>query len=133
MSETQYTPGVCNINPSEVAYRRKAYYLGLGIGVPLFIALLVLGASPLLSLIMFIPGWIGAIGYLQAKHKFCVGYAASGVHSASETYADVAAVTDEADRFKDQKKARDLNMQSLAIGAVVALVTALLLMVRNSL
>lgn len=133
MSETQYTPGVCNINPSEVAYRRKAYYLGLAMGAPLLVVLIVLGVSPVFGLIMFVPGWIGAIGYLQAKHKFCVGYAASGVHSASDTYADVAAVTDEADRFKDQKKARDLNVKSLAIGVVVAVISMLALMIRNTL
>lgn len=133
MSETQYTPGVCNINPAEVAYRRKAYYLGLAMGLPLFIVLLVFGASPAFGLIMFVPAWIGAIGYLQAKHKFCVGYAASGVRSASDTYADVAAVTNDSDRSKDQKKARNLNAQSLAIGAVIAAMTVALLVLRNSL
>lgn len=131
MSETQYTPGVCNINPAEVAYRRKAFYLGLAIGIPLFLVLLAVGAHPAYGLIMFIPAWIGAIGYLQARHKFCVGYAASGVHSASDTYADVASVTDESDRFKDQKKARNLNLQSLFIGVLIALITSAVLLLRS--
>ena len=72
MAENYYTPGVCNLNEPEIAYRRKAFYLGLIIGIPLLLILLVLGAAPIVGVLMFLPAWIGAIGYLQAKNKFCV-------------------------------------------------------------
>ncbi len=132
MSETHYTPGVCNINEAEVAYRKKAFYLGLGVGLPLLAVLLVLKASPVTGLLMFLPGWIGAIGYLQAKHKFCVGYAASGVYNQSDEYAETQKIIDSAKRDLDTKRARQINLQSLAAGAATAAVSVLLLIVVRS-
>ena len=126
-TESYYTPGVCNINPSEVAYRKKAFYLGIVTGAPLLIGLLVFGAQPYLGLILFLPVWIGAIGYLQAKNKFCVGYAASGMYSEDDEYANIAKVAEAAARKLDQARARKMNLQAFAIGIVGALISAALL------
>lgn len=119
MADSHYTPGVCNINDAEARYRKKAFYLGLAIGLPLFVVLVVLRAHPLIGLVLFIPSWIGAIGYLQAKHKFCVGYAASGVHNTSDKYGETEAIIDEAQKKLDKKRARSVNIQSMLIAAIV--------------
>ena len=124
-----YTPGVCNINEKEVAYRKKAFYLGLGIGVPLLAVLVATKANPILGLAMFVPAWIGAIGYLQAKYMFCIGYAAGGIHSSSDEYGDTREVVEAASRKLDAKRARKINLQSLTVGAVVAVTSVLLLIV----
>lgn len=128
MSE-YYTPGVCNINEKEVAYRKKAFYLGLGIGVPLLIVLVVVGSNPILGLTMFVPAWIGAIGYLQAKYKFCVGYAASGMYNSSDKYADTKEIVDAISRKLDASRAKKINAQSLGLGALVATASVLLLLI----
>lgn len=122
-----YTPGVCNINESEIAYRKKAFYLGIVIAVPLLIFLIVIKASPILGLVMFVPAWIGAIGYLQAKYKFCVGYAASGVYNSSDEYADTKAIVDAASKKLDTARARKINTQAVLIGLVIAAVSVGLL------
>ncbi len=125
--ENYYTPGVCNLNQPEVAYRRKAEYLGIGLGVVLLAVLLVTKAMPLAGLMMFVPVWLAAIGYLQAKNKFCVSYAASGVHSASAEYADTAKIVEEASRKLDKARARKMNTQALVAGVVGAVLTCGLL------
>lgn len=127
MSENYYTPGVCNINEPEVAYRKKAYYLGLIIGPPLLAILLVVQAAPFYGVLMFLPAWIGAIGYLQAKYKFCVGYAASGVYNASPEYAETQKIVDEASQKLDKARARKINTQALLIGVAFAAATSGLL------
>ncbi len=124
MAENYYTPGVCNINQPEIAYRMKAFYLGIGIGIPLFVLLLALSAPAITGLLLFVPAWIGAIGYLQAKNKFCVGYAASGVANNSPEYAETQKIVDEASRQLDKKRARSINIQALAIGIFFAGLTA---------
>lgn len=118
MTESYYTPGVCNINESEVAYRKKAYYLGLSIGFPLLLVLIIFKSPTYMGVIMFLPIWIGAIGYLQAKYKFCVGYAASGVYSKSAEYAETEKIVEEAKRKLDAKRARKINTQALLIGVL---------------
>lgn len=130
MSETSYyTPGVCNINEAEVAYRMKAFYLGLGIGLPLIVALAVFKAAPILGILVFLPAWIGAIGYFQAKYKFCVGYAASGVYNNSAEYAETQAIVDAASKKLDGKRARKIHTMSLLTAAVVTAATCGLLTV----
>lgn len=110
----------------------KGFYLGLAIGVPLLVILAAVEAMPLTGVIMFVPGWIGAIGYLQAKNKFCVGYAASGVYNNSDEYAKTAKIIEEASRKLDKKRARKINTQSLAYGLATAIVSVVILAVIQS-
>lgn len=124
-----YTPGVCNINESEVKYRMKAFYLGAGIGIPLLLLLVIINASPTLGLLMFVPGWIASIGYLQAKYKFCVGYASSGVYNSGDEYAETQKIVDESKRRLDKNRAAKINAQSVFIGVVVAVLSSALLTV----
>ena len=128
MAENYYTPGVCNINPKEVAYRRK-FGIGLGVAgiVGLVLALLV-KAPALLGLPLFLLYWLSAISFLQAKNHFCVSYAASGQYNKSADYADVAQAT--ADQHAiDKAKARTMNIQAVLIGAVSTALACLLLAV----
>lgn len=127
MAENYYTPGVCNLNEPEIAYRRKAFYLGLIIGIPLLLILLVLGAAPIVGVLMFLPAWIGAIGYLQAKNKFCVAYGASGVYNSSPEYAETQKIVDAAFKKLDKARARKMNTQAFVIGIVVTALTVALL------
>ena len=129
MSEHYYTPGVCNINEPEIAYRKKAFYLGIATGVPLLVFLLVVKASPYTAIVMFLPVWIGAIGYLQAKNKFCVGYAASGLFNSSPEYAETKAIVDESSKKLDKARARKINYQALGIGLIGASLSSFLLFV----
>lgn len=127
MAESEfYTPGVCNINPKEVAYRRNVGLVSDAIAAVLLIALLIFKAPAVSGLIVFLPSWIGAICYLQAKNHFCVSYAASGQYNASDKYSDVAKASAEQHK-KDKQKARTMNIQGFVAGLVAAGLSVLVL------
>lgn len=126
-NDSQYVPGICNINYDEIKSRRNAGHFGLGLTIVVVAFLVYLRAMPLLSILVFVPGFIMAIGYLQAKNKFCVGFGAAGIHSASESGADTAAVEDEAAQKADKEKSRRMNLQSAGVGIALSVITALLL------
>ncbi|HWB39334.1 MAG TPA: hypothetical protein VG604_03795 [Candidatus Saccharimonadales bacterium] len=127
MAESEfYTPGICNINPKEVAYRRK-YAVGFGVAaVVVLILLLVFKAAPAVGLVLFLPIWLGSISELQARNHFCVSYAAAGEYNASDKFADVAKATAE-QHAADQKRARKLNLQAVLSGLVGAAVCVAIL------
>lgn len=116
MAETYYTPGVCNLNPAETKRRRAAGYLGVGLAVVIFAILAIWRVAPAYGFVLFVPAWLAAIGFLQAKNHFCVSFAASGIYSADDT--SKTAEVETAAHKQDQARARRLNLQALAIGVV---------------
>ncbi len=121
-----YIPGVCNINRAEIARRRSVGYIGLVLFVVLLVALLALPLSRWFRIALFIPAFIAAIGFLQAKNKFCVGYGAAGMQHASDGDPAALTVDDTAALTKDKQKTRRINTQA-AVYAVLATVLALIL------
>lgn len=127
MTSTDYVPGVCNINKAEVAYRKKAMWFGYGVALAMFIALLLFGVEPWLrALLLFLPLYVGVIGSLQVRNKFCVSYGASGKQHADDATTNAVMVTDAAARKMDASRARRMNLQALAITVAVLLVTCLI-------
>jgi len=120
-----YRPGVCNIGPAEIARRRRAGHIGLIATVGLLAVLLALHAPPIARLVLFLPAFAAAIGYLQASFRFCAGFGGRGVFN----FGDIGrmdAVIDPDARAKDRAMATRLALASAAIGAVVAVVAFLL-------
>ncbi len=119
-----YVPGVCNINPKEITYRRNVGHAGAAIFVVLLLAIIVLGLSSYLKLALFLPALLGAAGYVQAKEHFCVGYAADGQHNARDGSTKAATITDKAalaiDKLKTSKMYRQMFIYA-AIATVIAL------------
>lgn len=124
-SSPAYIPGVCNINHAEIAYRRKASYVGLALFVIVAIVLFALDINRWARLILFVPAFIAAIGFLQAKNKFCVSYAASGQQNATDGSKSASTVSDAAAHGKDKARAQAMNTQA-ALAAVVATAIALI-------
>ena len=120
-----YVPGVCNINHAEIAYRRKAGYVGLIITLVLFVVLYALNLNQWFRIVLFVPAFVAAIGYLQAKNKFCVAYGANGKQNASEESKGASAVTDKAAIVRDKIKARSMNLQATVIALGIALLACL--------
>lgn len=114
MAESAYIPGMCNINTAEVAYRRKGMWFGIVSSVVVFVPLLILDAAWwLVAVALFVPVYIGAIGFLQVKNKFCVGYGASGQQNADEGGESSQSVIDKAAIAADKAKTRKMNLQAL--------------------
>lgn len=125
-SDTNYVPGVCNINTKEIAYRKKAGYFGLGLTIIVAAALLTLGLNRYIRIIVIVPIFIAAIGFLQAKNKFCVAYAAAGTQNADDGSEKATAVTDNSAVNADKKRAQKMNLQALAISVLLTALFVLL-------
>lgn len=123
---SSYVAGVCNINSQEIARRRQAGHLGLGGFVLVGASLVAIDAPSYIRLVLFLPAFLAALGYLQARHKFCVGYAASGQQNATEENVTPQAIEDEGAIVKDKARARRINVQAFVIAAIATLIAVLL-------
>jgi hypothetical protein len=122
---TNYIPGVCNINPQEIRHRQMIGHVGLIITVILFILIFATNAPWYFRLAIFIPAFLSATGYLQARNKFCVGFANAKMQHADDD-AEAVAITDKSALKKDKKKAQSINLQSALIAALVVAVVTIL-------
>ncbi|MEP6710155.1 MAG: hypothetical protein ABJA64_00355 [Candidatus Saccharibacteria bacterium] len=125
MSEqTNYIPGICNINPKEIKNRRMTGYFGLA-AVALMLALfLTFDLDHWIRLAIFAPAFLSATGFLQAKNKFCVGFAGAKMHHADD--GEAVKITDNKSLLLDRIKARKINLQAFGIAILVTIITLLL-------
>jgi len=125
-NSTAYTPGVCNINSAEVAYRKKAGYIGAAVFVILLILLLLLDINRWSRLVLFAPAFVAVIGFLQAKNKFCVAYGSSGKQNAAEESSESKSIKDAGAIIKDKIKAKSMNLQAAIIALAATLMVCLI-------
>ena len=76
-----YQPGVCNIGPAEIDRRRRAGHIGVVATIVLFAVLVALDLPPIVRLVLALPAAVAASGYLQARMRFCAGFATAGVYN----------------------------------------------------
>jgi hypothetical protein len=117
-----YVPGVCNINREEIAKRRKIGHLGLGVLVVLLILFIYLDANITFRLLLFLPAMLASSGYLQAREKFCVGYAGAGKQNATEGSTEATNVIVKEALAADKRKARRMNWEAFAIAILVTFI-----------
>jgi hypothetical protein len=115
-----HRPGVCNIGPAEIARRRRAGHIGLAATLVTLVVLVAVNAPPLARLVLVLPATIAASGYLQAWLKFCAGFGGAGVFNFGDL-GTTEAVTDDAARAADRRRAGQIGLASFAIGVAVAL------------
>ena len=120
-----YRAGVCNIGPAEIARRRRAGHAGVVATLAVLAILVLLGAPPITRLVLVAPAMIAASGYLQARLRFCANYGWRGIFNVG-AIGDGEAVADPSARAADQRRAVQIGLGSLGIGAVVAAVAVLL-------
>lgn len=115
----QYQPGVCNIGPADITFRRRSGHLSAVAAAGLLGLLLAARAPRLARLLVAIPAAGAASGYIQARSHFCAGYGSAGVYNFG-ALGNQQKVTDDAARALDAARARRIGMQSLAVGLAVA-------------
>ena len=120
-----YQPGICNIGPAEIARRRRAGHVGLGASIVLLAALVAIDAPPLSRLLVALPTAAAASGHLQARFRFCAGFGSRGIYNFGEL-GQTAHVEDAEARRRDRARATQIGAASVAIGAGVGVVAALL-------
>ena len=110
----EYQPGVCNIGPTQ---QRRRLLLGVGslALAAAFVAAVVSLAWPQWSLILTVfPLYGAAMGGLQYRERFCIGFAGMGVFDVGGGTNEIG---NEAALAADRKKAVKLNAKAMAIGA----------------
>ena len=110
----EYQPGVCNIGPTQ---QRRRLLLGVGslALAAAFVAAVVSFAWPQWSLILTVfPLYGAAMGGLQYRERFCIGFAGMGVFDVG---GGTSEIQNEAALAADRKKAVKLNAKAMAIGA----------------
>ena len=121
-STDQYRAGACNIGPAEIARRRRAGYLGLGVAAVLAVGLVAAGAPPLLRLLVGFPLAGAAVGLIQARLGFCAGFGMAGVRN----FGAIGSV----ERVEDARARRADRVKSIGIivaGSAIGLAGSLLL------
>lgn len=122
MRETAvYQPGVCNIGPAEIRRRRLSGWVGLGVSVVFLALAFALGWAAPWRLLVALPVFLSAQGFLQAAFHFCVGFASRGLYNFGALGSEES-VQDAEFRRADLRKALLITVLAGAIAAVVAVV-----------
>ena len=121
----EYQPGVCNIGPAEIRRRRMSGWVGLAVAVGFLILAFALGWAAPWRLLVALPVFLSAQGFLQAAFHFCVGFASRGLYNFGALGSEET-VHEAEFRRKDQRKALLITVLAFAIAAVVAVVAYLI-------
>lgn len=121
-----YIPGVCNIGSREIMRRRA-----VGIAALVFAVIsgyTLLAADDLAKSArwgIFFPLLVSAIGFIQARNKFCLAYGLAGTFNFGKIN-DMERVFDAESKKSDRKKAGTILIQAVIVaGAVTAIFVAL--------
>lgn len=120
MSETSsgYLPGVCNIGSREIMRRRA---VGIAALVFAMISGYTLYAADDLTKSarwgVFFPLFVSAIGFIQARSKFCLAYGLAGTFNFGKI-GDMERVFDAESKKSDRSKALVILVQSAIIAGV---------------
>lgn len=123
--ELSYAPGACNIGPDEIARRRRVALVGLILTIAIAVALLAGGATGPVRLIVALPLTSAAIGWIQARRRFCMAYGLAGTFNLG-AIGEMSRVSDRAALAADRRTALIIAAQGLAIGVAGALLFLLL-------
>ena len=110
----EYQPGVCNIGPTQ---QRRRLLLGVGslVAAGAYVAAVVALAWPRWALIAtVVPLYGAAMGALQYRERFCIGFAGMGVFDVG---GGTSEVHNEQALAADRKQAVRLNAKAIAIAA----------------
>jgi hypothetical protein len=115
--ELSYAPGACNIGPDEIARRRKAAVAGLVASVVLAVVLVALGSPQggTERLLVALPLTGAAIGWIQARRRFCMAYGLAGTFNLGKI-GEMSRVSDQVALAADRRTALIIAAQGLAIG-----------------
>lgn len=123
--DDRYAAGTCNIGPPEIARRRRSGYAGLAAALVLAVLLLVTDAPPVLRLAVALPLFTGFLGLLQARARFCVGFAVAGVSNFGPL-GRTNRVEGPAERRADLRRAAGMAVLAGILAVALAVVFAVL-------
>jgi len=121
----QYIPGVCNIGPAEIRLRKRLGWYGLLVTIILWVALDWFRLPAEAMLILFVPVFFSANGFLQGFMHFCAGFGMRGLFNFGPEVGKTDTVPQAEFRKKDRKKSQQIFAYAVIIGIVIALIAVL--------
>ena len=119
--QLEYVPGACNIGPEEIARRERVARIGLVATVALALLLLASGVgvgSPT-RLLVGLPLTGAAIGWIQARRRFCMAYGLAGTFNLG-AIGNMERVSSAAALAADRRTALVIVAQGIAVGVIGA-------------
>jgi len=118
---SEYVAGSCNIGKGEI--RRRQTVALIGLFLVFFSASTILGTdqSRFVRLSIFLPAMIFAVGFIQARKKFCLAYGLAGTFNFGKL-GSISKVQSEEDKKADRKTAINIFIQSALLAAAITLV-----------
>jgi hypothetical protein len=125
-ADDRYVPGVCNIGAWEIRRRRRFAYLGFAAAAILFAVLVAIDAPAWTRLFVFLPLASGLVSWLQARRRFCAGFAVARVSNFADGDDGRRRVEDEAAHRADIAAVRRMIRDAVLIALPIAILAALL-------
>ena len=118
---SEYVAGSCNIGKGEI--RRRQTVALIGLFLIFFSASTILGTEQPRSvrLSIFLPAMIFAVGFVQARKKFCLAYGLAGTFNFGRL-GSITKVQSEQDKKADRKTAINIFVQSALLAGAITLV-----------
>ena len=125
MNTINYVPGVCDIGKEEINKRKRAGIVGLILTVLTYSLFVYFEVSKGVRFLTFIPAVISAIGFLQARMRFCAYYGLAEMFNFDSLEKSNKVDNNEFVR-KDKKRARQIIYYSVLIGIGVGLIAVII-------
>jgi hypothetical protein len=116
----EYIPGVCNIGQAEIKMRKLFGWIGLGLCLILGGGFIAYRVTPIWRITLFLPAFIAAIGYLQAKWHFCAKFGLGGVFNFGPDVGKTDTIEQVEYRRQDRQTALKIIGLSTLFGVIVA-------------
>ena len=101
--------------------RRRLGWWGFLATIVLWVAFVWFGIPSGWRLLLFIPVFFSANGFLQGYMHFCAGFGMRGLYNFGTQVGKTDTVSQAEFRAKDRKKAQEIFLYATVIGVVVAL------------
>jgi hypothetical protein len=122
----RYVPGACNIGPQEIRRRRAFGVAGIAAAAVLFAVLVATGAPAWMRLLVLLPLMGGVFSWLQARRRFCAGFAIAGLANFGDA-ADLQRDVQDADaRRADLAAVRRMARDAFLVALPITLLAVLL-------
>lgn len=121
-----YRAGACNIGAFEIRRRRTFGILGFAAAAGLLAALVASGAPVEARAVLFLPLAGGFSGWLQARRRFCAGFAFAGIANFGADEGGRRPIADPEAVARDRAAAYRLGRDVVALAALGTVAAVLL-------
>ena len=122
---SEYIAGSCNIGPSEIHRRYQTAIAGGVLFVIASIFLISTKQSTTTRLAVFAPAMLAAVGYVQARNRFCFAYGLMGVFNFDKA-GDMKKIKDPAALKADRVYAAKILLKSFALAVAMTAIVILI-------